>query len=107
PISPEYRLALTVARCAVPAFRAGLRRVRSIDLLDPARGLVFQPGHQQAPAVVEDGPIQPGLLPHLGSGLLDGALRGAGHASHVEVFDTDGVVATREPGRCLLHPILT
>jgi len=45
----EQGLALAAARCDVPARRAPLARVRGLDLLDPARGLVFQPADQQPP----------------------------------------------------------
>ncbi len=47
--APEHGLALTRVPVHLPARRAPLARERGTDLLHPARGLVPQPAHQQAP----------------------------------------------------------
>ena len=77
--APEHGLALTRVPVHLPARRAPLARQRGTDLLHPARGLVLQPAHQQAPARTQDargsarpwrgrcGPGSPGCLSPTGS----------------------------------------
>ena len=53
----ETRLALARVRIHVPARRAPPAREHGADLLHPARGLVLQPAHQQAPPRTQDRPV--------------------------------------------------
>ncbi|TQL95654.1 hypothetical protein FB559_1162 [Actinoallomurus bryophytorum] len=69
----KNRLALTVSRVAVPAGVTDLGRERGIDLLHPPRRLVPRPGHEQAPAGRVNGPVRPGLGPHIPTWRVDGA----------------------------------
>jgi len=98
--APEHRLAVTVGRCDVLAGMAGLRRVRSLDLLHPPGGLLLQPGHQQAPYRFQDAPVQPSLRPNVAARLVLGAARGTGHSLHGQTFDPDHIEpAVSRPSR--------
>jgi len=102
----EEGLALATLRCDVPADMAPLRRERSRGPLDPAAwGLLFQAGHNPAPALAKDAPVQAGLLPDSLPRPLDRALRALGHGPHVQVLDPDYVEAAGQVGRGLLHPV--
>jgi hypothetical protein len=102
----EHRLALAVSGCDVPTRGATLRRVRSRDLLDPAKSLVPQACDQQAPTASADRTVEPTFLRHPLAGLLDGAARGAGHRPHVESLDPDHVKPLRKVGGGVLDPVL-
>ncbi len=105
--APESRLALSRFRVAVPAARAGLRRVRGIDPLDPAGCFVLQAAYQQSPSGSQDAPIQPGLCANVSARRLHATARGATHIDDLEVLDTDHVEPARQVCTGLLDPILS
>lgn len=102
----ENRLALAVPRSDVPARGASLRRVRSRHLLDPAVSLVLQACNKLAPAASADCAIEPPLLSHAHTGLLDGAARGARHRPRIKGLDSDHVEPPCEVGSGFFHPVL-
>src|SRR5688500_10483493 len=85
----ESRLVLSRLGCAVPAGVAGLRRETRVDLLCPARSLLLQPGHELAPSVGEDAPVQARFLTDVPPGRFDGAARRPGHVADLQVLDGD------------------
>ncbi len=103
----EDRLALAVPGCDVPARGASLRRVRSRDLSYPAESLVLQTRDQQAPATSSDRAVEPTLLGHSRTRLLDGAARGTRHRPHIKGLDPDHVEPSCEIGGGFLDPVLT
>jgi hypothetical protein len=103
----EESLALAALHCDMPARRAALARVRGIDFLHPARGLVLQTAHQQAPARAHDLPIEAGFLAYIPARLLYGPLGGTRHMRDAKVFDSDHVKPARQVRGSLLSPILT
>jgi hypothetical protein len=56
--APEDSLALASLPVDSLALRARLARVPRINLLNPASGLVLQPGSERGPGAVQDGPVQ-------------------------------------------------
>jgi hypothetical protein len=102
----EYRLALAVSRCDVPARGASLRRVRSRNLLDPAGGFVLQACDELAPATSTDRAVESAFLGHSRARSLDGTVRRPCHRSYLEVLDFDHVEPPRDVGGCLFDPIL-
>ncbi len=101
----EDRLALAVFRGDMPAVGASLRRVRCRDELEPPRGLVLEPGHQQSPPVAADLAVEAAFLRDVGARAIAGTTRRAGHRTHIQVFDADGVEAARQIGGGFLHPV--
>ena len=101
----ENRLALTVFRCDVPAAGASLRRVRCWNEFQPAGGLVLQSGHQQSPPLAADLTVEAPFLRDAGARAVSSAARRAGHRTHLQVLDADGVEASRQIGAGLVHPV--
>ncbi len=101
----ENRLALAVFRRDVPAVRASLRRVRRRDEFQPSHGLVLQPGHQQSPSLAADLPVEAPLLRDIAPEALPSTARRAGHGTHFQILDPDGIEATRQVGGGLFHPV--
>jgi hypothetical protein len=101
----EDRLALAAFRCDVPTGRASLRRERSRDPLEASRSLVVESGNQPTPPLVHDRAIEVPLLRDTNPGLDQRPTRGAGHAPHVEILDSDGVEPPRQLGGGLFHPV--
>jgi hypothetical protein len=104
--APEDGLALARLRIHLPARRAPLARKRRIDLLYPARRLLFQAAHHQAPRGSQDLPVQPGFLPDPAARTLPVAFRGPGHVPDPQVFDQDQVEPLGDVRRRLLGPVL-
>ncbi len=110
--APEDRLALTVLRCAVPTDAAGLRRVRRVYSLNPARSLAFQPSSELAPAVGQNASAEPGfgaaLVRQIATWLFEvGFGPGAsGQLRDPQVLDADDIESSREVGAGLFHPVL-
>jgi len=102
----EDRLALAVLRRHMPARTAALARKCRIDLLDTARGLLFQSTHQDAPARSEDLPVQPSLGPHITAWGLHAALGRTRHVSNPQVLDPDHIKPSHQISRHLLDPVL-
>src|ERR1035437_3507716 len=101
----ESRLARTTLVRNMLAGVTGLRRVRSFDLLDPARCFLFQPGHEKPPPGLKDAPVEPGLLCDVPARLLHGSPRRSSHAFDVEVLNTDHIKPTSEVRAGLLGPV--
>jgi hypothetical protein len=101
----ENRLALTVFRRDMPAVGASLRRVRCRDEFKPPAGLVLQPGNQQPPPLAADLTVEAPFLRHVGARAFPTTARRAGHRTHIQVLDTDGVEAARHIGGGLFHPV--
>jgi hypothetical protein len=102
----EQRLALATVRSDIPTRRATLAGERWINLGHSTWSLVFQAGNQESPTRGQDRPVQPGLLPHVAAGALDGAFRGPGHVPDFQILDPDQIEPARQTGGSLLHPIL-
>ena len=103
----ENRLALAVFRRHVPAVGASLRRVGCRDELEPSQGLVCQPGHQQSPPLAADLTVEASFLRDMGARAFTSPARRAGHGTHVQVLDADGVEAASQTGGGLFHPVTT
>ena len=101
----ESRLALATLVRNMLAGVTGLRRVRSFDLLAPARCFLFQPGHEKPPPGLKDAPAEAGLLCDVSARILHGSPRGAGHGLDVEVLDPDHVEPSGEVGAGFLNPV--
>lgn len=101
----EPRLALTRFGCNVPADRALLRRVGSVDLDDSACSFVFQSGKQRTPTRREDAPVQSGLGADIPARSVAGTSGRAGHGPYVQPLDTDLVEPAGQVGGGLFHPI--
>jgi hypothetical protein len=101
----EDRLALAAFARDVPTCRASLRRIRSCDPFEPARGLVVEPGNQPTPTLMTDGAVEPPFLRSPSAREFHCAARGAGHRPHVEVLHANGVESARQIGRGLFDPI--
>ena len=101
----KNRLALTVFRRDMATVRASLRRIRCRDALEPPRGLVLQPGHQQSPALAADLAVEAAFLRDAGARMFTGAACRAGHRVHLQVLDADGVEPARQIGGGLLYPV--
>jgi uncharacterized protein len=104
--APEPRLALSRFRVAVPAARAGLRRVRGIDLLYSPGRFLLQAAHQQAPARSQDLPVKPSLGVDLPTRVLLGTFGRPGHVPDLQVLDPDYVETTGDVRAGLLRPVL-
>jgi hypothetical protein len=105
--APEYRLALAVLRCDMAADGALLRRVRGVDLLNPAGCFVLQPLNQQTPPGREDASVQPSLAGDVATRLCNCASGRTSHIADAQVLHTDQVESTSESGRSLLAPVLS
>jgi hypothetical protein len=101
----ENRLALAVFRRDMPAVGASLRRVRRWDEFEPPQGLVLQPGHQQSPPLAVDLAVEATFLRDVGARVFTSTARRAGHPTHLEVLDADGLETARHIGGGLLHPV--
>ena len=101
----ENRLTLAVFGRDMPAGRASLRRVRSWNEFDPPRSFVLQPGNQQSPPVAVNLTVEASFLRDLGARALTSTAPRAGHSTHMQILDTDGVEAARHIGRGLFHPV--
>ncbi|TQM00306.1 hypothetical protein FB559_6017 [Actinoallomurus bryophytorum] len=101
----EDRLALTAFRSTVPTGIANLRSERGIDPLHPARRLVLQTCHQQAPSSSVNGPVQARLGTDVLARDLNGATRGTDHIADLQIFYTDAVETAGKVGGGLLNPI--
>ena len=101
----ENRLALAVFRRDVPAVGASLRRVRCWNGFKPPQGLVLEPGNEQSPPLAVDRTVEAPFLRDVGARAFTSPARRAGHRTHVQVLDADGVEAARHIGGGFLHPV--
>ena len=72
-LAAEYRLGWPVVRADMPAFGTGLAGVMGRHFHEPAPSpleLVVELADELAPALVEYGPVQPGLGPDVPAGLI-------------------------------------
>ena len=101
----ENRLALAVFRRDVPAVGASLRRIRCGDEFEPPLGLVLQAGDQQSPPLAADLAVEAAFLRDVTPRTVTSPARGAGHRTHTQILDADGVEAARQIGGGLFHPV--
>jgi hypothetical protein len=101
----EYRLTLAVFRRDVPAAGAPLRRIRCWDEFESPVCLALQSGHEQTPALAADLAVEASFLRDVGSRTVSSPARRAGHGTHVQVLDADGVEVARQTGGGLFHPV--
>ena len=104
--APEPRLALSRFRIAVPAVRASLGRVRRLDFFQPARRLLPQSAHEQAPSGPQDLPVEPGLGADVPARVFPRALRGSRHVADLQTLDPDQVEAARDVCASFLGPVI-
>ena len=104
-LAGEGRLALAVLRRDMPAQAAPLRGVSRADFLDPARGLVIQPPHKQAPSRRQDGTVKARLLTHVPTRLRGSASSRPDHVRNTQIFDTDQIEPAGHLGGSLLRPV--
>lgn len=97
---------------ALPVYGSALRtRKRSVCGIDcyerPAAlfKLVVKQGGKRPPALIEDAPVEPGFLPHLGSWLHDGAASRGRHIADVQIFEHNGPESFGDMPRCLVVPV--
>jgi hypothetical protein len=81
-----HKARLTLARLPahLPACRTALTRKGGFDLLDPARSLLLQAAHKQAPTGSQDAPVEPGLLADIPARVVPSAFRGSRHVPDLE-----------------------
>ena len=101
----ENRLALAVFGRDVPAVRASLRRIRCWNEFKPPRSFVLQPGDEQSPPLAADLAVETPFLRDISAGTFTSPARRAGHSTHAQVLDTDGVEAARHIGGGFFHPV--
>ncbi len=101
----EDRLALAVFRRDVPTVEATLRRIRCRNEFEPPLGLVLQPGHQQPPSLALDLTVEALFLRDIGARAFTSPVRRAGHSTHIQILDPEGVEAARQIGGGLFHPV--
>jgi hypothetical protein len=101
----ENRLALAVFRRDVPAVRALLRRIRCWNEFQPPCGFVLQPGHQQSPSLAAHLAVEAAFLRDVAARVFSTSARRAGHRSHLQILDADGVEAARHISGGLFHPV--
>jgi hypothetical protein len=101
----ENRLALAVFQCYMPAGRASLRRVRSRNEFQPPRSLLLQPANQLSPALAANLTVETPFLRDVDPWACTSTARRAGHTTHIQILDSDGVEPARQIGRCLLDPV--
>jgi hypothetical protein len=101
----ENRLALATFRCDVPASGASLRRIGCRNNFETRCGLVFEPSNQHSPSLAADLTIEAPFLGDVGTWALASTARRAGHGAHIQILDSNGVVAARQIGAELFYPV--
>ena len=101
----ENRLALAVLRRDVPAARASLRRIRCRDEFQPLSDFMLQSGDQQSPALAADLAVEAPFLRDPGARAFTSPARRAGHRTHLQVLNFDGVEAARHIGGGFFHKV--
>ncbi len=106
----ESRLAL--ARLAVygSTFRAGLRRIVRRDLAkvsSPLFQFVIEQSFEDMPTLIENRPVETGLLTHLASGFAQRALGAGGHVPDVQIFDHNRAKPLGQVKADSVMPVLT
>jgi hypothetical protein len=102
----EVRLTLARLPVHVPACRAALASECRFDLHYPARRLLFQSAHQQAPSGLQDASVEPGFLADIPAWVLRSTFGGSGHVPDLEVLDADRIESDRDVRAGLLYPVL-
>ncbi|SCK44829.1 hypothetical protein H180DRAFT_03965 [Streptomyces sp. WMMB 322] len=102
----EDRLALSVLCCHVPACGATLGRISRRHQNHPAWCLVLGALEQAAPGMLQDRPVQPGLLAYIPSGRFASALRTSHHRCHPQILECHPVESPGQVGGDLLGPVL-
>ena len=105
----EHCLGRPVVRADVPAGRTGLAGVGRRHQHPPAAlplELVIELTHELAPALVQNGPVQPGLGPDVPAGFIEGACRRPAHVPHVQVLDKNHRLVLADGRRGLVQEVL-
>ena len=104
---PAAEDGLALARLGIhgPAYRARLARVRGIDSLDSADGLILQSTCQQAPAGSKNRSVEVGLGGHIAPGHGKTSPGRAGHVPDLQVLNSDHVESHGQAGGHLLGPV--
>jgi len=103
------RLAFPVflVRIAAPvAGPAGVPRIDEDELSAAPLQLVGQLAGELRPSLVEDGPVQPGLLLHVRTGRLDRSRCAAAHVLHSQIFQHEGGMVLRQAMAQLVQKVL-
>ncbi len=101
----ENRLALAVCWRHMPTVGASLRRVGCWNEFKPPQSLMLQPGNKQSPPLAADLTVEAPFLRDVGARAFTTTARRAGHGTHFQVLDADGVEAARHIGGGLFHPV--
>lgn len=107
-LTVENRLALAALPVHGTAFRAGLRRVCRVDGNEhsaPFFQLVAKHGGKGAPSLIEDSPIQAGLLPDIPARRLNSSTRGCRHVGDVQIFENNRSETLGDGERDLVMPV--
>lgn len=102
------RLAFAALPVHGSAFRTGLRGVGGIDVEKiPAAffELVGEDGFEAEPTLIEDAPVQSGLLPDHAARFLDGSARGSRHVFDLQIFQNDGSETIGDAQSRLVRPV--
>ena len=102
------RLAFAASAVHGSAFRTGLRGIGGIDLqkVSPALfELVGKDGLEAEPALIENAPVEPRLLPHHAARFFHRAPRGGCHVFDAQIFEDHGSEAPAHVERRLVLPI--
>ena len=67
--------------------------------------LCFKPGDQQSPPLAADLAVEAAFLRDVTPRTVTSPARGAGHRTHTQILDADGVEAARQIGGGLFHPV--
>ncbi len=109
-LTGKSRLAL--ARLAVygSTFRAGLRRVvrrRLAKVSTPLFQFVIEQSFKDMPTLIENRPVETGLLTHSASGFAQRAFGAGGHVPGVQVFDHNRAKPLGQVKANSVTPVLT
>lgn len=104
----EVRLAFAAFTVHGSAGRTGLRGVGGIDLAKASSAffeLVGKDGLEAEPALIENAPVQPGLLAHHAARRFNRASRGGRHVFDAQLFQNHGSEAPADIEGCLVGPV--
>lgn len=107
-LTDKGRLAFAALPVHGPAIRTGLRGIGGIDLAQVSAALfelVGKDGLEAEPTLVENAPVQSGLLPDHAARIVDGSFCGSGHILDAQVFKHDSSEALRDIQRGLVLPV--
>ena len=106
----EARLALAASPVNATAHRTGLRGKGSGHLRKCSAAFfqfVGEDRFKRLPALIKNGSVQSGFLPHFPAWLFDCSFRARGHVARAQVFKCHMAETMRDRQRGLVMPILT